>query len=289
MKAFQIGVIGDLFRLPLRESVAMAKKIGATGISFYAATGELDLETFSAKDRVEFMRYCAGEGVEIVSLIAELGGHGWQRADENKTKIPRLKRIVDLAADLGTKVVTGHIGVVPEDPSGASYNVLRSACAELGRHAADHGVCFGIETGPERAETLRRFLDDLDEPGIGVNLDPANLVMVVRDDPVQAVRTLAPYIVSTHAKDGRNIRPCEPQEVYDAFAEGGFDQLVARTGRLFEELPLGQGDVIWKEYLAALHDCGYEGWLVIERETGDNPSKDIAAAVRFLRQLFQAN
>jgi sugar phosphate isomerase/epimerase len=162
---------------------------------------------------------------------------------------------------------------------------MQSACRQLGRFAHDHGISFGIETGPEPAVRLRAFLDDLNEPGIGVNLDPANLVMVVRDDPVQAVRTLAPYIVSTHAKDGRNLQPCDAEQVYDAFAEGGFDELVARTGQLFEEVPLGQGDVPWKKYLNALHECGFRDWLTIERETGANPSADIAGAIRFLRQF----
>ncbi|MEN8255317.1 MAG: sugar phosphate isomerase/epimerase [Verrucomicrobiota bacterium] len=277
MAKSKIGVIGDSFRLPLRKSVALARELGAEGISFYAAT-----PAFSREDPREFKKYCADSGIEIASLIGELGGHGWQREDENETRIPQLKRIVDLAVDLGTPVITAHIGVVPEDGNSPRYAVMQSACREVGRYAADHGVCFGIETGPEPAATLRAFLDDLNQPGIGVNLDPANLVMVVCDDPVQAVHTLAPYIVSTHAKDGRNLQPCDPQAVYDAFAEGGFDKLVARTGQLFEETPLGQGDVLWDEYLKALRDCGYEGWLTIERETGDNPSEDVAAAIRFL-------
>lgn len=286
MTKFKIGVIGDLFRLPLRQSVAMAKKLSVDGISLYAVTKELSPETMPLKTRLDFKQYCADMGVEIASLVGELGGHGWQREEENVFKIPQLKRIVELAADLGTKVITTHIGVIPHDRNNPRYAVMLSACTELGRYAAEHGICFGIETGPEPAATLRTFLDDLNEPGIGVNLDPANLAMVVQDDPVQAVHTLARYIVSTHAKDGRNLRACDPQAVYDAFAEGGFDKLVARSGQLFEELPLGQGNVPWKAYLEALHDNGFNGYLTIERETGDNPAADIGASAIFLRQLM---
>jgi L-ribulose-5-phosphate 3-epimerase len=177
--------------------------------------------------------------------------------------------------------------VIPEDRSHPRHAILQTACRELGRFAHNHGIDFGIETGPEPAARLRRFLDELDTPGIGVNLDPANLVMVVRDDPVQAVHTLAPYIVSTHAKDGRNLRPCDPEEAYNAFAEGGFEELTARTGTLFEETPLGQGDVPWEEYLSALRSSGYEGWLTIERETGDHPAEDIREAMRCIRHLHR--
>jgi sugar phosphate isomerase/epimerase len=277
---WRIGVIGDSFRLPLYEAIAQAGQLGADGISFYAATPE-----FLSAEPSEIKMRCADAGLEIASLIGELGGHGWQDQNENRAKIPKLKEMVLLASRLGTNVITGHIGVIPEDASHPRYAVMQSACRQLGRFAHDHGICFGIETGPDPATTLRSFLDDMNEPGIGVNLDPANLVMVVRDDPVQAVHTLAPYIVSTHAKDGRNLQPCDAEQVYDAFAEGGFDQLVARTGQLFEEVPLGQGDVPWDAYLAALSSNGYHGWLTIERETGDHPVEDIRDALRFLRRF----
>ncbi len=285
VKNFKLGVIGDAFRVPLRESVVLAKKLGADGISFYAVTGGAGPVAWSRAERLDFKSCCADAGIEIASLIGELGGHGWQRPDENIWKIPQLKQIVELASDLGTKIITTHIGVIPEDRNSPRYAVMQSACRELGCYAAEHGVCFGIETGPESATTLRRFLDDLNEPGIGVNLDPANLVMVVRDDPVQAVHTLAPYIVSTHAKDGRNLQLCDAEQIYDAFAEGGFDELFARTGQPFEETPLGQGAVLWSAYLNALRDCGVHVWLTIERETGSDPSVDIAGAIRFLRQF----
>ena len=277
---WRIGVIGDSFRLPLVESIEQGAAIGADGISFYAATAE-----FSAADSAEIKKRCANAGLEIASLIGELGGHGWQDENENREKIPKLKEMVLRASELGTKIITTHIGVIPEDVSHPRYAVMQSACRELGRFAYDHGICFGIETGPEPAVRLRRFLDELDAPGIGVNLDPANLVMIARDDPMQAVHTLAPYIVSTHAKDGRNLQPCDPEDVYNAFAEGGFDQLVARTGQLFEETPLGQGAVPWDAYLTALRDCGYDGWLTIERETGGKPVADIGEALCFLRNV----
>ncbi len=278
----KIGIIGDSLRVPLCESITQAARLGADGISFYAATQE-----FSSVEPAEIRTRCADAGLEIAALIAELGGHGWQDEAENEWKIPRLKRIVVLASDLGTSVITGHIGVIPEDKNSPCRAVLRVACMELGPYAADRGVCFGIETGPEPAARLRQFLDELDTPGIGVNLDPANLIMVVRDDPVRAVHTLTPYIISTHAKDGRNLKPCDSEEVYNAFAEGGFNELIARTGRLFEETPLGQGGVPWEAYLSALSDCGYKGWLTIERETGENPVADIGEAIRFLRRFAQ--
>jgi L-ribulose-5-phosphate 3-epimerase len=125
--------------------------------------------------------------------------------------------------------------------------------------------------------------------GVGVNLDPANLVMVGGHDPVEAVRLLGPYIVHTHAKDGRRLKPCSAAEVYGAFADGTFKALVERLGGdPFIEVPLGEGEVDWDAYLAALRGVGFSGFLTIEREVGDDPAADIAKAVNFLRARIGA-
>jgi sugar phosphate isomerase/epimerase len=279
MNTFRIGVIGDSLRLPPYESIATAAQLGADGISFYAAS-----PAFLSAEPDAIRLRCADAGLEIPSLIGELGGHGWQNENENRVKIPRLKEMVLQASRLATKIITSHIGVIPESPACPRYAVMQAACRELGHFAADHGMCFGIETGPEPAERLLAFLAELDTPGIGVNLDPANLVMVLNADPTAAVRTLKGHIVHTHAKDGVHYRACNPERVYNAFAEGGFDQLVAETGQLFAETPLGQGQVDWDNYLQALRTIGFNGFLTIEREeVGTNPILDIANAIGFLR------
>ena len=127
---------------------------------------------------------------------------------------------------------------------------------------------FAVETGPETAKVLCGFLDELDNPGAGVNLDPANLVMCSLDDPVQAVHTLKKYIVHTHAKDGRNITPP-----------------TATERPTYIELPLGEGGVDFPAYLKALDEIGYKGFLTIEREIEDNTA-DIHKAAAFLRGLI---
>jgi len=106
--------------------------------------------------------------------------------------------------------------------------------------------------------------------------------MVVREEAANAVRTLGAYIVHTHAKDGLNLKPCTGAEVYGSFAEGGVAALEA--SRCFKEVPLGEGAVDWDAYLDALEEVGFSGFLTIEREVGDDPEKDIIAAVKFLRE-----
>ncbi len=284
MGRFKIGVMSDSFRLPPREGVRKSKEVGADGIQVYAVAGEICPEVMDRSTRADFKHYCASLGLEIAALCGDLGGHGFERADDNIAKVERSKRIVDLAVDLGAPVVTTHIGVVPANRAHPRYAIMQAACRELGNYAHKAGVTFAIETGPETAAVLKTFLDDVGSPGIGVNLDPANFVMVTGQDPVEAVQILKDYIVHTHAKDGIRLKPSDPEQVYGAFAKGSVAGLTAADiAQLFQEVPLGQGDVPWDAYLNALESIGYTGFLTIEREVGDTPEQDIRDAIQFLR------
>lgn len=277
MGRFPIGVIIDSFRTDITNAVKKAASVGAQGIQVYATRGEMSPESMNAAKISEFKKLVADNGLVISALCGDLGGGGFCFADRNPEKIEKSKKIIDLAKELGTDVVTTHIGVVPEDKSIDRYKVMQEACFELSRYADSIGAHFAIETGPETSAVLKEFLDSLGSTGVGVNLDPANLVMVTGDDPAGAVYNLQKYIVHTHAKDGKQIFFKDPEIVY------GLKKDVIITEDSFIEVPLGEGQVPWEKYLAALEDIGYKGFLTIEREVGDDPEKDIRKAVEFLK------
>lgn len=281
MGTFPIGVMADCLRLPFTKSIEACARLGADGVQLYAVEGELAPENLTAEARREKRRIIEENGLSISALCGDLGGHGFTRLEENGQKIEKSKRIVDLARELDTRIITTHIGVIPEDPNSDRYRIMQDACNQLAAYAAQNGAYFAIETGPEPATRLAAFLDSLDGPGVAVNLDPANLVMVTGDDPVQAVHTLRRYIVHTHAKDGRMLRYVGGETVYGYFADGGIGDV--RLEECFQETPLGQGNVDFDGWLEALHQIGYKGFLTIEREVGDDPTADIAAALHFLR------
>jgi L-ribulose-5-phosphate 3-epimerase len=163
------------------------------------------------------------------------------------------------------------------------YAVIAKACEELGRYGERIGATFAIETGPEPAAVLRALLDDIAMPkGIGVNFDPANLVMVCGDNVVEAVKALGKYTVHTHAKDGKNVQPVKDVEVLYGLKPAP-DGKKLSWGDYMKELPLGEGDVNFDTYLAALKGEGFDGYLTIEREVGEDPRKDIEKAVEFLK------
>ena len=253
MNQFKVGIISDWLRLPFRESMEKCANLGADGVQIYAVEGEMAPENMTASLIAEKRSIIEANGLVVSALCGDLGGHGFARREENPAKIERSKRIVDLALELGSNVVTTHIGVVPEEKND-TYKILQEACSQLAEYAHQNGAYFAIETGPEPALRLKEFLDGLSSRGVAVNLDPANLVMVTDDDPVQAVYTLKDYIVHTHAKDGILLRKTDPKVIYDFFAEGGIGDL--RLEEYFREVPLGQGKVDFDAYLKALHEIG---------------------------------
>lgn len=285
MSEFSIGIIADWLKLPFEESLKACAEMGADGVQLYAVSGEMAPENLTPAQIAEKKALLSRYGLTVSALCGDLGGHGFARKDENPEKIEKSKRIVDLALALDSRVVTTHIGVVPEDDTCDTYKILQEACNELAEYAHQNGAFFAIETGPEPAERLKKFLDSLDSKGVAVNLDPANLVMVTGDDPVKAVYTLKDYIVHTHAKDGIMIQKTDPKRIYDFFADNGIEDL--RLGDYFKEMPLGQGQVDFDAYLNALRDIGYHGFLTIEREIQTDPRADIQLAIDFLKSKMK--
>ncbi len=281
MKKFPIGVIVDSFRTDIPTAVKKAAACGAQGIQVYATRGAMSPDELVGAKRKEFLDIVKSNGLVISALCGDLGGGGFIHKDLNRQRVDYSKKILDLAKELETDIVTTHIGVVPSDPNHDRFKIMQEACRELAEYADSIDAHFAVETGPETSADLKMFLDSLESTGVGVNLDPANLVMVTGDDPVKAVHNLKKYIVHTHAKDGKQIFYRDPEIVY------GIKKDVIVTDDSFIEVPLGEGSVNWPDYLKALEDIGYNGFLTIEREVGDDPERDIRAAVDFLNNQMK--
>jgi sugar phosphate isomerase/epimerase len=276
----KIGIITDCFKSTHEEGIKKAAMLGLQGVQIYATTGDFSPE-LSAEKKEEYKKLLKDNNLVVSALCGDMGGYGFEKAEDNAERIEKTKKIVDLAVEFGTNVVTTHIGVIPEDKSNPRYKVMLDALTECGLYAKSKGVTLAIETGPEMAKTLLQFIEDT-KGGVGVNLDPANFTMVTGQDAVEAVYILKDHIVHTHLKDGRMLdKNQDPTDVYHAFAVGGVDALNACEG--FIELPIGEGDVDWDNYVKALKEIGYDGFLTIEREAGDDPVKDMELAANFIK------
>ena len=278
-KRFSIGVLLESFRLPFEEAVIKAAQVGAEGLQIYTARGDMAPENITAEKVREYKRIAADNGLKIAALCGDIGGFAHE--EKNEEQVTRSKKILDLALEFGCNIVTTHIGVVPADRNARQYAVMHKPCRELAEYAKSVRAHFAVETGPEKAAVLKAFLDDLGSDGVAVNFDPANLVMVAGDDPVQAVYTLRDYIVHTHAKNGKRLYDFDPADYY-----ARREYYRTEKGPAYQETPLGEGRVDFRGWISALEEIGYDYFLTIEREAGDTPEKDIRLAVDYLRALI---
>src|SRR5437588_4260861 len=151
----------------------------------------------------------------------------------------RTRAVSDFAAQLGVRSIMCHVGFVPEDSADPDYVAIRDLVRRICDHASRHGQTFALETGQERAEVLLHFIKDVGRPNLRINFDPANLILYGTDEPIAALKTLAPLVVSVHCKDG------------DGPAAGV-------PGALGMERPLGKGSVGIPRFVATLREIGFQ-------------------------------
>lgn len=259
----KIGVIPDSFQVPFKEAVVLARDLGVQGLQPFVTRGEMAPENLTKEDRADILKYVKENGLVFSALCADFGMNFKAKKEENEADVQRTMRMMDLARDLDTRVITTHIGRVPDDENCEEYLNMVNTIERLGKYGDEIGVCFATETGPEPALPLRKVLEKANTHSAKVNLDPANLFMCAGENPVNSVRVLKDYIVHTHAKDGQ----MQPDGSY-------------------KEYRLGDGGVPFPEYIATLKYVGYDGFLTIEREAGATRFDDIRHGVELLRRIL---
>jgi sugar phosphate isomerase/epimerase len=219
---------------------------------------------------------CAAQGVTFVSGMMGTIGEDYTTLDTIRRTggiVPdatwpdnwkNMQADADLAGRLGLKLVTFHAGFLPHEETDPSFARLGDRLRRIADHFHARGIALGLETGQETADTLARFLRKLDHRGVGVNFDPANLILYDKGDPVAAVRMLGPWLKQYHLKDAVRTRV---------------------PGTWGEEVVLGTGQVDWKAFFKVLSEAGFTGNLCIEREAGKQRVADIRAAREYVERL----
>lgn len=233
-----------------------------------------------AEEHTDKVRQAMAEtGVQVTSVFIMFKGHIWNRVDgpgtigfvPEATRAERAVhacRISNWARRIGLDAVTTHVGFIPEDSDDPAYAPLVEFLRRFVRYCADNGQWFVFETGQETPATLRRTIDDLGEDNVGVNLDPANLLMYGKGRPMEAVEAVGEFVRNTHCKDG-------------LWPEG--------DAKLGTETPLGEGQVHFEELIPALYEKGFRGPLTIEREiSGPRQIADIERAKTILERIRNA-
>lgn len=184
-------------------------------------------------------------------------------------RISELIRAADFAQWLGLPAIITHLGFIPENPADPVFMDVVIAVQHIARHLQKLGMEFWFETGQETPVTMLRLIQAVGTPNLGINLDPANLILYGKANPVDALDVFGSYVRNIHAKDG--LYPTDPM-------------------KLGKEVKVGEGRVRFPDFVRRLGAIGFTGEFIIEREiSGDQQRRDIAETITYLQKLLKAN
>ena len=212
---------------------------------------------------VSGMLTTVGEDYTTMETIRRTGGvvpdatweENWRNIQAN----------VPIANSLGLRLITFHAGFLPHEESDPAFAKLAERLCRIADLFAKHGLELALETGQETASALLAFLNKLNRPNLGVNFDPANMILYDKGNPIDALRTLAPWLKQCHIKDATKTK---------------------QPGTWGEEVVAGTGQVDWAAFFRALDGLRFRGNLCIEREAGNQRILDIQAARAFVEQTL---
>ena len=270
----QLGVIVSLREQP-EASIAQVQEFGLPTCQVSSWNPELYTPEVARRLR----QAAAAAGVTISTFWAGIPGRrvwdfvegpstiGLVPADNRPARIEALKRGSDFARAVGgIPSITTHVGFIPVNPADPAYLATVEALREVAAHCKANGQEFWFETGQETPVTLLRTIEDVGADNLGINLDPANLLMYGMASPIDALDVFGRYVRGLHAKDGE----------------------YPTTGRaLGVERPLGEGRVDFPRLIARLKQLGFAGAVTIEREiSGHRQAEDIRRAIALLTPLL---
>ncbi len=268
----QIGVCS--WSLQATGPQNLAEKVNALGLKKVQLGLTPHRDDPGAWDGVQ--EILAGSGIRIVSGMFSTVGEDYTTPetirrtggvvpDEHwEENVVLAKAAAATAQAMGLKYVNAHAGFLPHDPADPDFDKLSRRVVALAEIFAANGVSLLLETGQESAQTLLAFLAEMRRLGaenIAVNFDPANMILYDMDDPIDALRLLAPHVRQVHVKDARRT---------------------AVKGQWGEEVVVGTGEVDWLAFVQILAEADFDGTYVFEREAGDNRVGDIAQGIAAL-------
>jgi sugar phosphate isomerase/epimerase len=208
----------------------------------------------------------AGESYADIPTVTRTVGLVPPETRAERTR--EMKEIADFARLLDVDVVALHVGYVPHDEADPLYRGVLSVTRDICDHCRGQRQALHLETGQEPADSLVRFIRDVERDNLFINFDPANMILYGSGEPIEALEKVGRYVKSVHCKDA--TWAAHPGQEWGA------------------EVPLGSGAVGMERYLRTLDKLGYHGPLTIEREIPQDPERqkaEISQALTLLREL----
>ena len=260
MNRFKLGVVLESTGLPVRRALQEVAKLGIHGIQV-DAVGDLAPDQLTDTGRREFRNLLKSYDLELSALNCPL--RRGLDVDENlQPRIEYVRKVMQLASDLGPRRVVVPLPKVPEDAAAPRALTAREALTALGSFGDRVGTVLALEAGLDPGEKVRDYLNSFDTGSLLVNFDPANFLLN-GFDPLASLTALAGKVAHTHARDART----------------------ATMSGVAREVPVGAGDIEWMVFVATLESIDYRGFLTVDREAGEDRFADAAAGVQFLKRF----
>jgi sugar phosphate isomerase/epimerase len=260
MKPIKIGIVAESTGLTVRQAISQAARMSAAGLQI-DAVGDLAPDALGETGRREFRNLLRSFNQELAALNVPLR-NGLDVSENLQPRLEHIRKVMQLAFDLGARRVVVPCPKIARDLTVPRAQTMRESLFALGQHGDRIGSVLALEIGYDPAETVKTYLGTFDSGSLKVTYDPANM-LIHGHDPIANLNALKMLLSHVHARDARS----------------------ASLSRGLQEVPLGAGDVDWMTFTATLQILEFDGFMVVEREQGENKLEDVASGVKFLRRF----
>jgi sugar phosphate isomerase/epimerase len=261
MKQFKLAVRLESLGLPLRQALAASERLAVAGVQI-DATGDLSPKNLSQTGRREFGHLLRSYNLALAALNCPLR-HGLDHAEGLEGRIEHVQRVMSLSFDLGARLVLAEAGRLKSEPDSPAGKLMEESLLTLGRYGDRVGAVLALETGLDSADVLVEFLNRFDTGGLRVNFNPANLLLN-GFDPEETLRSLRDRVAYFQARDARP----------------------ASASKAAQEVPVGHGHIDWMRMMETLEEIGYQDWVTVRQDSGENRMAGVSAGVQVLQRLM---
>ncbi|WP_242241692.1 sugar phosphate isomerase/epimerase [Bacillus cereus group sp. BfR-BA-01309] len=261
----KLGMFLNTKHIEVNEGIKKAREWNLECIQLYAMNKNFNLANIPMVEWTTLKKGLSFNGIKVPSLAINFGENGIIGTEVDGA-IDQFKYIADRGLELGAKIITAHIGGIPDDEKSAYYDKMERVCYEVGNLAFKFGGVFAIETGSEKATVLKRFLENINSKGLAVNFDPANLISDVNENPVEALLLLKDYIIQTHIKDCKEVKN--------------------KNSSKYIEVAAGNGEVDFDIFFKVLDEIGFDGYNMIERNDYFDELDGMSQSINFAKKYI---
>ncbi|MCU5706939.1 sugar phosphate isomerase/epimerase [Bacillus wiedmannii] len=261
----KLGMFLNTKHIEVNEGIKKAREWDLDYIQLYAMNTNFNLANISKIEWTTLKESLSFNEIKVPSLAISFGENGII-GTEVDSAIEKFKYITDKGLGLGAKIITAHIGEIPNDEKSECYDKLVRVCYEIGDLAFKFGGVFAIETGSEKAKVLKRFLENINSKGLAVNFDPANLISDINENSIESLLLLKDYIVQTHIKDCKEVK--------------------SDSSSKYIEVAVGNGEMDFDIFFKVLDQIGFDGYNMIERNDYFDELDGMSQSINFVKRYI---